>query len=57
MGYDKFVFTGYAKCPCCQAGMIMIDNKVVSCPVCELKREEKAQKLGKGTPVSQAILI
>ena len=57
MGYDKFVFTGYAKCPCCQTGMIMVDNKVVSCPVCELKREEKTQKLGNGTPVSQAILI
>ena len=57
MGNKRFAFTEYAKCPCCQTGMIIVDNKVISCPVCELKRQDKAEKLERGNNNSQVILI
>ncbi|MFX1375204.1 MAG: hypothetical protein ACFFA0_05275 [Promethearchaeota archaeon] len=57
MGCEKFMFVGYVRCPYCRTGMIVIDNEVVSCPVCEVKQQEKAERLGRGNHISQVILI
>ena len=55
MSFDRFHFTGYCHCPYCKTGLIIVDNKAVSCPVCELKRDEKAQKLEKEIGISTVL--
>ncbi|MHA2049703.1 MAG: hypothetical protein ACW986_08825 [Promethearchaeota archaeon] len=35
MGFEEFNFTKRYRCPSCKTGMIVIDNKIVSCPICE----------------------
>ncbi|MHA2399603.1 MAG: hypothetical protein ACXADU_12035 [Promethearchaeota archaeon] len=44
MGFDEFNFTRYYRCPSCKVGMIVIDNKIVSCPVCEFRKTKKLEK-------------
>jgi exosome complex RNA-binding protein Csl4 len=38
---EKMHFTGYCRCPHCRTGLIIVDNKAVSCPVCELRKDER----------------
>lgn len=47
MSFEDFNFTVRTQCPNCKTGMIIIDNKVISCPLCELKRKEKTEVLKK----------
>ncbi|MHA2391429.1 MAG: hypothetical protein ACXAEX_05630 [Promethearchaeota archaeon] len=55
MGYDRFIFTGYARCPKCRTGLIMVDNEPVCCPVCELKKCEDIRSLERESHISQII--
>ena len=36
-----FNFTSRTRCPHCKTSMIIIENIVVSCPLCELMKREK----------------
>lgn len=40
-------FTHRTRCPHCKTSMVVIDNKVLSCPLCELTRREKKSELEK----------
>jgi uncharacterized Zn finger protein (UPF0148 family) len=47
MNFEDFNFTNRTHCPHCNTGMILIDRKVISCPLCELERNKKKQKIEK----------
>jgi len=38
---NRFSFTGYLHCSRCGTGLLIIDNKTVSCPECELLRDQE----------------
>ncbi|MHA1932248.1 MAG: hypothetical protein ACW96X_06885 [Promethearchaeota archaeon] len=47
MSFEDFNFILRTHCPHCKTDMIIIDNEVISCPLCELTRREKNSKLEK----------
>ena len=54
--YDHdFNFTNRTRCPHCKTSMIMIDKKVLSCPLCELTRREINSEVKKKREVFQEI--
>ncbi|KKN54058.1 hypothetical protein LCGC14_0595980 [marine sediment metagenome] len=36
----RFSFTSFLHCPCCETGLLIIDNSPVSCPECEILRNQ-----------------
>ena len=51
-----FSFTGYLHCQHCGTGLLLIDNKLVSCPECELLRDQGAPNVERGRlEISQEI--
>ena len=47
MSFEDFNFTLRTHCPHCKTRMIVIDNMVISCPLCELERSKKVQNFEK----------
>ncbi|MFW9878339.1 MAG: hypothetical protein ACFFG0_35095 [Candidatus Thorarchaeota archaeon] len=56
MSFEGFNFIGNCHCPYCKTGLIMIDNKPVSCPVCELQRLKKFHTVEKRHRISQPVM-
>ena len=53
---NKFNFTGYLHCSRCGTGLLLIDNKTVSCPDCEILRDRRAPNVERSRPeISQEI--
>lgn len=44
MSFEDFNFTRHTHCPYCKTSMIVIENKVVSCPLCELEKKKEIRK-------------
>ncbi len=52
----KFNFTGYLHCMRCGTGLLLIDNKPVSCPECEILRDQRVPNVQPIKPdISQEI--
>ena len=52
----RFDFTGYLHCMRCGTGLLLIDNKSVSCPDCEILRDQRALNVERSRPeISQEI--
>jgi hypothetical protein len=47
MSFEDFNFTNRTHCPHCKTGMMVIDRKVISCPLCEVMRNKKRKKFEK----------
>lgn len=45
MGLEKINFAGSCHCPECNGLYNIIDNEIISCPVCELKSHGNASKM------------
>ena len=52
--YD-FNFTHCTRCPHCKTSMIVIDNKVISCPLCEVMRRGRISTSQKKKAVCQEL--
>jgi hypothetical protein len=53
MSFEDFNFTRRTRCPHCNTGMILIDRKVISCPLCELMKTEKKKEIMKYYSIAQ----
>ncbi|NVM38162.1 MAG: hypothetical protein HWN81_21390 [Candidatus Lokiarchaeota archaeon] len=45
MGGEKINFVRNCHCPECNGMYIIIDNEIISCPVCELKSNQNLSKM------------
>ncbi|MCK4285694.1 MAG: hypothetical protein KAX18_05800 [Candidatus Lokiarchaeota archaeon] len=43
------------RCPYCKTGLVIIDNKIDFCPLCELAKMEKISESLKNYHIPQAI--
>ena len=50
MSFEDFNFTNRTRCPHCRTSLLIIDNKIDICPLCEIESGIKAQKDEKETP-------
>ena len=55
MSFEDFNFTNKCHCPHCKTGLLIIDNKIEFCPLCELMKRENTTELEKKTPIFQEI--
>jgi hypothetical protein len=55
MSFGDFNFTSRTRCPYCKTRMIIIDNKVISCPLCDLEREAKSREFDEDDIITQDI--
>jgi uncharacterized Zn finger protein (UPF0148 family) len=53
MNLVRAPFVGACHCPYCKTGLIVIDNKPVSCPVCELRKLKESYQLERRKLISQ----
>lgn len=45
MNTEKINFVGSCHCPECNSLYIIIDNEIISCPVCEIRSNQNASKM------------
>ena len=45
MDVEKINFIGSCHCPECNGLYIIIDNQIISCPVCELNSNQNVSKI------------
>ena len=55
MGFEEFNFTRRTHCPHCKTKMILIEKKVISCPLCEIMKRERAVESEKEYNITQEI--
>ncbi|MHA2037953.1 MAG: hypothetical protein ACW972_09945 [Promethearchaeota archaeon] len=55
MSFEDFNFVNRTHCPHCQTNMIIIDRRVVSCPLCELMKRDHTSGFDKKRAVLQEL--
>jgi len=55
ISFDGFNFTRRTHCPSCETRLVLIDNKIEFCPLCEILKRKKAVESEKEYNITQKI--
>ena len=55
MSFEDFNFLNRTHCPSCETGLVIIDNKIEFCPLCELMKRERVTESEKEYIITQEI--